>query len=202
MFQDAMMRLVDAELEELLSIVNSAYEGSPFEVKMTVALMHPLSFYPSAFYIELTDQRTFPPRRMAIVRKEKDIVFLDWTSETIIALNKKMSLKLTEKNLSDYVRFFFENTRGEKGQYTLVESVDDIPWHDDPPLGARRSLAKLIEPLHILERPADKSWLLSACFLYKSALFKTEIALKKDGSLDLKRQALLAEEMPVLDAVL
>lgn len=202
MFQDAMTRLAEDEVEELLALVNPKMEGSLFDTKMTVALASPLSFYPNCLFVDVTDQRSFPPRHICLVREQDNITFLDWTNRPIYNLNKTIPLKLTEKNVTDYVRLFFNHVRGEKGKYTIVETVDDIPWHDDPPLGARRSLSKMIEPMHVLEKHTDGSWMLSACFLYQSALFKAEISVQKDGGITLNRQTLLAEEMPVNDGVL
>lgn len=200
--QDAYQKLELKEKEALLPEVNLHLSGSEFDPEQTTIMSVNLDFYPGHKLLDLADYSVSPEKRRYVVYKDSDnIVPMNWTNEPIYRLNEIVPVQLNEDTIADYVRFFFMYVRGKKGKFQIVENIDDIPWHDDPPPNARKSLSEMVKPVSFEGKNEDGDFELIVRIVFKNALFKSKVIVSPDGFVSLSDEELLIDDMPVSDDV-
>lgn len=202
MFQDTYIKLTVAEVEDVLAKAASSLEGIKFEPENTVIMSRGLDFYPGYKFYDIADQSQNPPHRRFILMKKDKVVVLDFTNAPIYELNKAAPIYLNEDTVHDYVRFFFNFVRGRHGRFLIVESVDDISWREEPPPSARKSIGKLILPVALITDDEGEGYKLHAQMMFRDSLFSADIAVDKEGLVQLSNEQLMIEDMPVLDDTL
>ena len=202
MFQDAFTKLEPQEAESLLDKINPRLEGTCFKKGATVIMAQAVSFYPGYRYLDISNHDVSPPSRRYVLYKNDDIVVLNWDNETIYDLNRRTKLCLNEKNIMNYVRFFFSQVRGQKERFVLIENTDDIPWQEEPAAMIKKEIGDRVQPLEIIKGDSESGFLIEERFLFKDSLLKCDVTVSKDGVVSLSGEALLIEEMPVRNDVL
>ncbi|PZQ49091.1 MAG: hypothetical protein DI551_00110 [Micavibrio aeruginosavorus] len=203
MFKDAFTKLDSTQAARMAERINPH-----LDIKMdpatTTVMVHPLSFYPDHTLVELSRHDQYPPvTRAAVLHDKSDkITVLNWTNETIHALNKSAPIALDETNMADYVRFFFHYVRGAHGRFIIIDTVDDIDWREEPAPAGRKALGKMIDPLRIESREKDGTVVFNMCIVFKDSLFAAEAHLKPDGKISMQNEELLVEDIPVADDIL
>jgi hypothetical protein len=202
MFRDAFTKLDVLEVESLLQQLNPLLEGSPFDPRNTTILSVDLPFYPGYRFLEVADHTIMPPRKIQAVFKIGSVTLLNWTNEPIYRLNEKLPIQLSEKDVIDYVRFFFTFVRGRHGRFLITESIDDISWKEDIAPSARKAIGNLVEPVRLRGIEKDGTYLLSVRMLFKDSLFKSKVRVTPQGLVSLSDEELVVEDMPILDDLL
>ncbi len=202
MQQLAYIKLNKSETKDILLVLGDRLDLADVSADTIDILSASLPFYPGYRLLELTDRSTSPIKRRFVIYQNDDIVFMDYTNVPIYELNNRVPIVLTKETLFDYVRFFFRFVRGRHGRFIVTESLDDIQWREEPSVNNRRSLDKMIEPLHIKEINDDGSYVLLANVIFKDALFGCNINVKQNGIIRLSDENLLVEALPVVDDVL
>lgn len=203
MFQEKFETLKDKETGKLLDDINPLTESGPFNPESTAILAVNTSFYNGYRFFDITDNGVTPPLKLFVVGRseDKDYRILSWSNEPIYALNKDVPIKLTKKNVSDYVRFFFTYVRGKHGRFIIIDNVDDINWRESPPPAARKAVAKMIKPLSLESGDKKTGFVLKASMMFRDSLFSSDIHVTPNGMIELSNEELLIEDMPVLDDV-
>jgi hypothetical protein len=187
------------ETTEILDIVNKQSDLSDFVPERTIIMAQGLVFYPGYKLYEVSDQTQKPEKKLiTIINDNKACTVVDYTYNTIYALNASAPINLDTGVLADYVRFFFGYVRGKHGRFVLVESLDDIPWQEEPPMTARKAISQMIEPLTILDRHPD-SYVMEARFIFRDSLIKALLEIGSDGIIKMKDEEILIEDMPIID---
>lgn len=206
----------------VLDKLNPRIEGSPFAAQEATVLSKNLSFYPGYQWLELSHHKTHPGRKLyAIYQHSKaspgtqslkemnpaaeasSIIVLNGQNDQIYNLNTALPIELDENNVKDYVRFFFASVRGRHGPFLIVDSVDEIKWLEEPPLPARKTVSKMLEPLRLVGTDSvEGSYQLRASVIHRDSLFKVQIVVAQNGKISIEKEELIMEEMPVLDEVL
>ncbi len=199
MFRDAFKKLDRLEAEDLIGRLNPLLGEAPYDSRKTTILAMGLEFYPGARLLEIADHSVLPTRQNFIIDRQTDAVILDWTNGPIYRLNDDVPLQIDEKNIVDYVRFFFAFVRGRHGRFIIVENVDDVNWKDEPPPTARKAIASLIEPIKLLGIDKDGTFVLAVKMIFKDSLFKSEVKINAKGQVTLYDEQLIVEDIPVLD---
>jgi hypothetical protein len=190
---------LDAEKSaRILSEVNPHLEPVPFSVEHTTIRAQRLPFYKSYELFELTDLSAVPAARKYALYKPGDINVINWTNQTIYETNEKAPISLDERNVVDYVKFFFNYVRGRHGRFLIIETIDDIRWQVEPPLQGRKVMQEMLVPVGVVSQDADGTFNLEAFMVFKDSLFKTKIHVKKDGLVSMSDEELKIEGMPVL----
>ncbi|MCB1563310.1 MAG: hypothetical protein R3D66_00120 [Alphaproteobacteria bacterium] len=201
MYQDVFTKLEAGEASAILEKLNPEFDGSVFEPDQTTVLASDLAFYPGYRLLDIADYSSVPAFRRFVVYKAGEPYILNWTNEPIYEMNKAVPIKLTKKNVADYVRFFFSYVRGRHGRFIVTENVDDISWKDDPTPAARKAIGKMIVPLSLKGTARDGTFELEMSVMFKDGLFRVDVLVAKDGTVSLENEELLVEDMPVLDDV-
>lgn len=199
MFKEAFEKLDLEKVATILEDVNPLIEGMQFDPVETTILALPLSFYPGHRLLDIADYTVMPSSHRYLIYGPKKTAILNFTNQPIYDLNKQISIRLNDDNVSEYLKFFFSFVRGRHGRFLLCENVDDIRWKDDPPPQARKAIGRMVMPITILKRNDDGGFEIQATMTFKDSLFKSMITVKPDGHVNLHGEELLVEDMPVLD---
>ena len=201
MFQDAYVKLDKAETATWVETLKDNFDGGVFDPGSTVIMARELPFYKNSKFLDIADHRMMPPARRFIVAVKEQNIILDFTNAPIYQLNAQTPIALNNRTVIDYVRFFFSFVRGRHGRFLIVESVDDIPWREEPPPAARKAVGKMISPV-LLSNTDDGLYHLSANMMFKDSLFQALIDVTPDGEVKITQENLLVEDIPVIDDTL
>lgn len=201
LFQEAK----DAEAKALIDAVNPHLDISPFQEKASRILKRTLPFYKNSILVEMTDHKDKQPRQIASVIQKNDgehgVYILDWSNESIYALNQKLDLSLNNDNIADYVRFFFSYVRSQEGQFKIVDTPEHVTWRDEPTVTAKRALGKMIDPLYLIKKDENGAFQLSGSIVFKQSLFTSKISVSPKGIVEMYEQELLVDDIPVIEAL-
>lgn len=192
-------KLEPSDVPSLLEKINPHIEPIPFNAETTTMRKRKLSFYKGYSFYEMTDLSAVPSvRKYAICDDKDDVHVVNWTNETIYNVNEKAPIDLNERNVAEYVRFFFTYVRGRHGRFIVLENVDEIHWKVEPPAQGRKVIQEMLEPVSVLSKEDDGVFNLNAYMLFKDSLFKTAVHVSADGMVNLSDEELKIEGMPVV----
>ncbi len=201
MYKEAFTKLEVEEAALILEEVNPAFDGLVFDPVQATILAWDTPFYKDYRFLDIADHTSMPALQRFVVYKPGDVTVLDFTNEPIYALNQKVPVKLAEGNIEDYIRFFFTYVRGRHGRFLIAENVDDIQWKEDPPPPARTAIGKMLCPITLRQVDKDGTFHLEMCMMFKDSLFKSKVAVDKQGFVTLSDEELMIEDMPIIDDV-
>lgn len=204
MFQEAFKKLEADDVTTILGQVQTSLD-SKFNPDQTTILAWNAPFYPGFKVLEIANHDVMPAIRTFAVYSPKKFAILDFTNKPITSLNSDVPIKLSSENICDYIRFFFNFVKGKHGRFHIVESVDDIPWKDDPPPQARKAIGTMITPITLVPpaRGGDKTKFYAiGNFILKNGLFKSDIEVDSKGNITLTNEQLQVDDMPVTDEIL
>lgn len=181
----------------VLGEVNPFFEPVPFNAESTTIRVMPLSFYKGYDFYEITDMSAIPAARKYAIYKPGDVNIVNWTNQVIYDVNEKAPIALTERNVSNYVKFFFGYVRGRHGRFLIIETIDDIRWQVEPPLQGRKVMQEMLAPVTLVGRDEDGTFNLEAYMVFKDSLFKTRVHVQKDGLVSMSQEELKIEGMPI-----
>ena len=201
MFDEAYTKLEIEEVASILDVLNKQVEGSIFDPLETTILSIDVPFYPGYKFLSVADHVTDPPLQRYVFQKdgEHDFTIIDWKYDTIYDLNTKVPIKLDDKNVLEYVRFFFGHVKGRHGRFIICETADHIQWKDEPPPEVRKSLNKALGPLDLEEKRKDGVYVINAFMMLKDALFAVQVYVESTGKVTMSDHEILIENVPVLD---
>lgn len=200
-FAEAFEKLDLEETAAILDRLNPEFDEVEFDPVNTTIMALDLPFYKGCRLLEIADYTQSPPRQRFAVYGPEHRAVLDFTNAPIYALNKDVPVKLTEKNIGDYLRFFFTYVRGRHGRFLIAENVDDIQWREEPPPAARKAIGKMLIPVALKNTGDGGAFHLEVSMVFKDSLFKSKVVVTPEGLVTLKDEELLVEDMPVLDDV-
>jgi len=190
---------LDAErAARVLSEVNPHLEPVPFSEENTAIRAQKLPFYNDYEFMELTDLSAVPAARKYAIYKPGDVNVINWTNQAIYETNEKAPIKVDERTVVSYVKFFFNYVRGRHGRFLIIENIDDIRWQVEPPLQGRKVMQEMLEPVTVISQDSDGTYNLEAFMVFKDSLFKTRIHVKPDGLVSMSEEELKIEGMPIL----
>ena len=199
MYQEASTKLELDEIAVILDKLNPEFDGSVFDPVETTILAQELSFYPGYRLLDISDHAAMPPLQRFALYSNSDFMILNFSNEVIYTLNQKLPINLNEKNVTDYVRFFFTYVRGRHGRFVITENTDDIAWKESPPPAARKAVGTMLMPVTLENIGRESDYQLSATMVFKDSLFKSKIKVDAKGFVSLSDEELLVEDMPVLN---
>ncbi len=207
MFQDQYSKLSLDDTKQSLDRFNPIFDGSPFP-ETSIIMRRPLAFYPGCWFYDVADHQTMPPRRRYVIVQQNDpqsppksMTILDGSSQAIQQLNATIPLCLNDQTITEYIQFYLAFVRGPEGRMVLIESLDDIPWRDDPSPSARKALGKMITAIEPTGSVSG-NYHTKAQVIFGDGLYEIDIHVDKTGHFTFKDAKMLIEDMPVLDDVL
>ena len=201
MFQDSYIKLDKTETKQLVESLKDRFDGGGFDPNSTVIMARELPFYKNSRFLDIADHKMMPPARRFVILLNNQPIVLDFTNSPIYELNSAAPISLNQKTVLDYIRFFFSFVRGRHGRFIIVESVDDIPWREEPPPTARKAVGKMVSPVS-LTGTENGVYQLNVHMMFKDSLFQSQVEVTPDGQVKILKETLLVEDIPVIDDTL
>ncbi len=202
MKQLSYIKLNRAETRDLLQEINPHLDGTTISENSSDVVSASLGFYPGYRLLEITDRSNNPARKRYVIYKNDDLVIVDYTNGPIYALNERCPIAISQDNVLQYARMFFNFVRGKHGKFQIVESVDEMNWREEPTPNARRSLSEMITPMSIQNIEDDGTYVLAANIIFKNALFACTISVRQNGLVRLSQEKILVQDLPLMDDVM
>ncbi len=208
MFKEAFSKLDPDESLKRVEMINSEVNDFNLDTDKTIILSQDLSFYPHCSLLDVQDFSLFPTKHVFLIQHKggngndnKNFTVLDWTNTPIFKLNSQVPITLNTETVRSYIRFFFNFVYGEHGRFLLIDSIDEIPWREEPPISARKSISSLIEPLTLKKETKD-GFIFKATLIFKDSLFSCFINVFKNGNIEITNETILVEDIPAIDDIL
>ncbi len=190
---------LDAKAAEgLLQEINPEIKPVSFNPEMTIIRRCRLPFYKDHVLLELTDLSHVTAARKYALHKSGDVNIINWTNQPIYRVNEEAPVRLTEENVSAYVKFFFNYVRGRHGRFIVIETIDDIRWQVEPPAQGRKAMQEMLECVTLVGQDPDGTFHLDAFMVFKDSLFKTKVHVQRNGQVSMSSEELKVEGMPIL----
>ncbi len=202
MFDEAFTKLELDEISIILDELNKHVEGSIFDPLETTILAIEPPFYPGYRFLSVSDHATNPPLQRYVFQKHgaQEFTVLDWTYKTVYDLNQDAPIALDNKNILEYVRFFFSFVKGRHGRFVICESSDNVQWKDEPPLEVRKKLNETMKPMEVVEKRKDGVFQVNAYMMLKDALFNVDVYVEPNGRVTMSDHEIVIEDIPVMDS--
>lgn len=194
----AFEKLEGSKQKKFVDRLNKSWMGSPFDASRTVVHARPLSFANDWILAEAGDATTIPEKRAVVLDNGDECVPVQFNAEFIAAFAGKNGIVLDHDSAPDYMRFWFEYVRTGTDRFLLVEAIDDMPWREEPTPQARKSLAKSITPLTLVDQQGDV-FVFKACVLFRDTLFDCTLETTLDGKVTITSRHTIAEALTVSD---
>ncbi len=201
MFDDAFVKLDFDAAAPVIEEINPALTGGAFDAARVTILRCSLSFYPGYDFLDIADYQTIPHFKKRAIYKPGNVHVLDWSPETLRRLNETIPVQLDDANITDYVRFYYGHVRGPDGRFKIIETIDDMPWAEDPPPAARKAVGKILSPLRLAGKERDL-FRVEGAMMFRDALYGFAALVSPDGAMTITAQNLLLDSLPVADDTL
>jgi len=204
MFDESYEKLDVNTVATILDSVNQIVDGSVFDPLETTILSIEVPFYKGYNFLHIADHATNPPlERYVFQRKDTtDFTMIDWNYKTIQKLNQDAPINLTDENIFEYIRFYFQFVKMRYGRFRVCESTDNIQWKDEPSAEVKQALNQTLKPLELIEKRKDGVYKVKAFMMMKDILFTVNIYVEPNGRVTMTDQEVLIENVPVLDPAL
>lgn len=180
---------------EQINPVDGKYKVSP---ETTEVHWRMLPFYETVALIRVRDPN-WVNRKLNIyyLTDQGNLFRLNGTSPPIHEVNAKAPIKVNEKNVLEYLRFFCFFVRGEEGPFYIAESMDDpnIPVDMD---GTTRSVIEgTVRGANFAGMNEQGHFLCDAVVFYSNALFIANFAIQPTGMIEMLDDEPIAADLPV-----
>lgn len=204
MFDEAFDKLELDDVVAVLDDVNKEVDGSIFDPLETTILSIEVPFYKGYRFLHIADHATNPPLERYVFQKKdtRNYTIIDWSYKTIQGLNTEAPIYLTDDNIAEYIRFYFQFVKMRFGRFIICESADNIQWKDEPSSDIKQALNRTLKPLSVDKKRKDGVYQVNAFMMMKDILFNVDIYVEPNGRVTMADQEVVIENVPVLDSAL
>lgn len=186
--------LTDEQKQQLAKRIADAMDRVPFKTDRCGVQSAILPFYKNARKVDIECFTTRPVITKEYVCGEADVFEIDGEKETLEDMNTAFSLSLTDENIIDYLRFYFNAVALEDDFAELIVKADDLidDAYDDE---LAESLTKLIAP-PVVSKTA-KGWTVKGYVAYDGTLYFAEFSVTNEGGVRIEDEQTAYEDLPV-----
>lgn len=201
MFNDEFEKLHEDEVAIILDRIQDDLDV-PFDPIETDILAGQVPFYFGYRLLEIISHGSVPSMKVYVVYSDDRWVVIDYTATALKTLNAEVPVKLDKSNVLDYVRFYFSFVSGVHAKYSLLESVEDIQWREEPSVQMRKSLANAIHPLMLKKSSllkVGKGFYTQASVLMDDNLVTMDVTVSMDGGVKFDVVTLHAQNLSIIN---
>lgn len=187
-----------AELKGFLDQVNPI--GDKYKVLASTTQVHwrKLPWYDNVALIRVKDPAWENEKLNIYYLTDKGkLSWLNGTSPPIHEVNAKAPIKITKKNVLDYLRFFCFFVRGEEGPFLVSENIEDPYMPQNLDSETRAVIESIIRPANFEGKNDQGHFLCDAVVYYSNALFIANFAVQPGGMIEMLNDEPIAADLPV-----
>jgi ankyrin repeat protein len=186
------------ELGGFLELVSPIDGKWPVVPPTTVARWRKLPWYDDIVLVRVQNAElaTQKVHILYLRDSEGNLFRLNGTSPAIHEVNRKAPIKLSARNVLDYLRFFTYFVRGEEGPFYIAEDAADplLPQFRD--FTARSVLEGIVRPAAFAGIDERGNYLCSAVISYSNALFIANFSIQPTGMIEMLDDEPIAADLP------
>ena len=191
--------LSDTEKERLVERIIQAVGRVPFRAGRFDMKRYALPFYKNAYDVYVKCFTTRPVITKEYVCDDEHVFETDGEEETLIKINRALSLELDSENVAAYAAFYFKQVAVNDSFAVLALTPDDIIGEDfDEEL--RETLKNLISAPRV--RKTESGFIVSGFILLEDTLFKADLKIEKKGAVSIDNEKIIYENLPVQRVIL
>ncbi|MGB4057785.1 MAG: hypothetical protein WBK77_06850 [Alphaproteobacteria bacterium] len=185
------------ELAGFLEQINPIDGKYKVSAETTQVQWRMLPFYESVALIRVHDPN-WVNRKLNIyyLTDQGNLFRLNGTSPPIHEVNAKAPVKINEKNILDYLRFFCFFVRGEEGPFYIAESMDDPNMPTEMDDTTRSVIEGTVRPASFAGMNDQGYFLCDAVVFYSNALFIANFAVQPTGMIEMLDDEPIAADLP------
>lgn len=181
-----------------LTRLNAGWGGSAFDSARTAVHIRDLNFLKGWCLIEASDATALPEKKCIALDNGVEAVPLEYNEDFISRFCTARDLRIDRHMAADYLRFWLEYTRLGGERFTLIESVDDLSWREEPGPQAQKYLSATITPLTLLET-TPTHFIFKACLVFRDAIFECVFKVTYNGIITMQERSTLIEDLAITD---
>ncbi len=190
-------------LFEQLPPIDGKYKMSPMDTRIETTT---LSWYESYRLVRLQDPAWGAPdlRIHYLVSDQDSLYRLNGTSPPIHKVNAKAPVRLSSRNVLDYLVFFGFFVRGEEGPFYPLQTMDDplidslnrSAEHSAHMAAARKVIGASIRPLMLEGINTQGHFICNGVVFYSNALFLADFAVQPSGMVEMLDDEPVVADLP------
>ena len=183
----------------------AALEGYPelFANRLVTAMREfRLACYPglSLVEVQLTQSDAAEKHLLTAIVSMQGAILLDGTALRLQTLNGHVLDIETDEAKEQYLRMYCEFVRSDEGPFSIVSSLDDIPFETEEACAAFSATNVAITPPILVTTQGESPnglYSLDANVLYGNALFQARFSVASNGQVDMLGDDRIAINLPI-----
>lgn len=184
-------------LEKLASSVNEAKGSNIVNAKHCTFIETELAFYSEFKLYTLIDSSYTPLIQYYILYNGNLALLLDGTYRSWNYANQLDTIKLSTRNVLEYVRIVLGTIHTQFTSTNLVTSIDDIDFYQMPSLETLQQIESSIKPPVISLK--NNEFTILSCLLEGTILFDCLISVKLSGEISITDKNCILTGIPVAE---
>ncbi len=182
------------ETAKIIQRVSSTPDGALFSITTSEATAAHLPFYQGFMLVRLTNYATLPSFTLDFLSDGNSFYLLDGSPDPLQKIAARGALNLNERNVVEYVDFFFKHVTTEEGDIYLIRDVDDMPFMDSLSLDQQLHIRRAHSDIGVAYNRADDSFAVSADLYFAGVLLKATLMVAPDGQIEVTNHSMLMSE--------
>ncbi|MBO4520039.1 MAG: hypothetical protein J5787_02415 [Alphaproteobacteria bacterium] len=186
--------LSNEEKNKLAERIAQSVKRAPFRAGRFSLERIPLPFYKDAYAVHIKCFTTRPMITKKYICDDERVFETDGEKETLLKINKALSLKLDSENVVAYTAFYFRKVAIDDHFATLALTPDDI-IDDNFNEELQETLETLVTAPQV--RETEDGFIVSGFVLLEDTLFKADLKVEKNGSVSIDKEEIVYENLPI-----
>lgn len=191
---------VNPMLKRLAGFINAYNNSSLVSISESTFYVKTLPFYSDFKLITFIDLSFSPYLEIRLLDNGEKTFVLDGTQQPFYEANAISPLLLTEDNVFQYAMLVLGNTQKNDNSFRLVTSIDDIYFSQEPTKEQYELIESSIRTTKI--KHEDGSFKIKTTLLFDDTVAKVVIRVSNDGKVEIAKEKLLLNNMPIRELVL
>lgn len=187
-------KLERSETVKIIQRVSSTPDGALFSITTSEAAAAHLPFYQGFMLVRLTNYATLPSFTLDFLSDGNSFYLLDGSPDPLQKVAARGALNLNERNVAEYVDFFFKHVTTEEGDIYLIRDVDDMPFMDSLSMDQQLHIRRAHTDIGVAYNRADDSFAVSADLYFAGVLLKATLVVAPDGQIEVTNHSMLMSD--------
>ncbi|MCB1539027.1 MAG: hypothetical protein H6865_07575 [Rhodospirillales bacterium] len=184
-------KLDRTETAKIIQRVGQTPDGALFSSTTSEATVAELPFYRGIMLLRLTNYATLPSFSLDFLSDGTSFYLLDGSPGPIQKVAARGALNLTERNVADYVDFFFRHVTTEEGDIYLIRDPDTLPFLDSLSLDQQIQIKRRHSEVTSAYNRDDDTFSVQADLYFAGTLLKATLTVQADGGIEVSNHAML-----------
>lgn len=184
-------RLTRDQAHRVLHQLGDQPDAVVFSKEATEVAWRTLPFYSHYRLYRLINYATLPTFTMMYLSNGEEFIPLDGTANPLYTVNEKDPVQISEKNVVDYLNFFFNNVQGSEGDIFLIKDPRKMPFIDALNAQQRQDVINSFKTMQVTKQENPSACRVNCTLYYGGGLIASTILVTPDGKLSFHAQSLL-----------